>query len=271
MMKRLMMLGLGMLAVACGAETTTTGSDNADVTSGARLALTSDFKVAFTGQAKAGQPLSVDYALDRLPKCRGNSSGAPGWNIYGYYSENGGAAKSFEVTQLTADKLDRVAKTATITPKQGGDLAIWFSSESVFGCHEYDSQYGQNFHLDVAGATPDAGSSITFKADGSVDQEGSLKAGSTVKVRYEQERLPQCRRVQGGAPVWNISGYASINGAEAQPFSTAKPVGSDREEIDALIELPKSGKLALWFDVTSYGGCHEVDSKGGANYTFDIQ
>lgn len=271
MMKRTMMLGLTMLAAACSAETSngTTG-DEANVTGGARLALTGDFKTSFTGTAKAGAPIRVDYALERLPKCRGNSSGAPGWNIYGYYSENGGAAKSFEVTALTADGKDRVAKTATFTPSQGGDVAVWFQSTSVFGCTEYDSQYGQNFHLDVAGAPPDANASITFKADGSVDQEGTLHAGAKVKVRYEQDRLPQCRQTQGGSPVWNISGYASIDGAQALAFSTGKPVGGDREAIDVLVDLPKAGTLALWFDVTSISGCHEVDAKGGANYSFPI-
>ena len=272
-----MMLGLTMLAAACSAETTTanggTTADEANVTSGARLALTSDFKSTFTGTAKAGSPISVDYALDRLPKCRGNASGGPGWNIYGYYSENGGSAKSFEVTALSADGKDRVAKTASFTPSQGGDVAVWFQSTSVFGCTEYDSQYGQNFHLDVSGASPAADASFTFKADGSVDQQGTLHAGAKVKVRYEQDRLSQCRQTQGGNPVWNISGYASINGGDGQPplaFSTGKPVGGDREAIDVLVDLPKAGTLALWFDVTSISGCHEVDAKGGANYAFPI-
>ena len=273
MMKRMMMLGLTMLVAACSAETSTgsgTTGDEANVTNGARLALTSDFKTSFSGTAKAGSPISVDYALERLPKCRGNASGGPGWNIYGYYSENGGTAKSFEVTALSADGKDRVAKTATFTPSQGGDVAVWFQSTSVFGCTEYDSQYGQNFHLDVTGAPPEADASITFKADGSVDQQGTLHAGAKVKVRYEQDRLPQCRQVQGGAPVWNISGYASVNGGQPLAFSTGKPVGSDREALDVLVDLPKAGTLALWFDVTSISGCHEVDSKSGANYAFSI-
>ena len=116
MTKRMMMLGLTFLVAACGAETSTGGTsgDVANITSGARLALTSDFKTTFSGAAKAGSPVSVDYALERLPKCRGNATGGPGWNIYGYYSENGGAAQSFEVTALSADGKDRVAKTGVL-------------------------------------------------------------------------------------------------------------------------------------------------------------
>lgn len=273
MMIRMMMLGLAIGAAACGAEATSsdaaTGNEE-NITGGARLALTADFKTSLQGGAKAGSPVTVDYALERLPKCRGNSAGAPGWNIYGYYSENGGAARSFEVTALTADGKDRVAKTATFTPSEGGDVAVWFQSSSVFSCTEYDSQYGQNFHLDVAGAAPQANAAITFKADGSIQQDGNLRAGAKVKVRYEQARLPQCRRTQGGAPVWNISGYAAVNGGTALAFSTGRPVGGDREPIDALVDLPEAGTLALWFDVTSLGGCHEVDAKGGANYAFPI-
>ncbi|MBF5067492.1 hypothetical protein G6O45_30280, partial [Salmonella enterica subsp. enterica serovar Istanbul] len=84
-----------------------------------------------------------------------------------FYSENGSAAKTFEVSALTPDGKDRVAKAARIVPSQGGDLAIWFQVSSAFGCSEFDSQFGQNFHLPVKGAPPEARATIAFGTDGS--------------------------------------------------------------------------------------------------------
>ncbi len=272
--KMLLLLALALSAVACGTETSVDNqaAAEADNTSDATLKLTSDFQTILTGRAKAGSALRVEYSLDRLPQCRGNvGGGGPGWNIAGYYSENGGPANLFEVTELSADGKDRVSKPARIPLTVGGDLALWFQVSSRWGCSEYDSQFGQNFHVDVEGPAPEAGATIVFAKDGSVDQQGELRAGDKVKIRYEQDRLPQCRRTQGGNPLWNITGFASVAGAEAQTFSTGKPAGADREAIDALVELPRSGDLALWFEVTSVGGCHEVDSKGGANYVFAIK
>lgn len=268
-------LALAMCAAACGgsesADDAVTG-DEANVTSEATVTFTSDYQMKVVGTPKAGGTLVVDYALDRLPQCRGNvGGGGPAWNIGGYYSLNGGEPKLFEVTALNADNTDRVTKPARIKLDQGGDLALWFEVSSGFGCHEYDSAFGNNYHVDVTGTVPEAGASITFGKDGEPTVEGTLKAGDTVKIRYEQDRLPECRRVQNGAPLWNISGYAQVAGGETKVFGTGRPEGADREEIDAIVELPRKGELALWFDVVSVGGCHEVDSNGGKNYTFAVE
>ncbi len=272
--KMLLVLALAISATACGTETSS-GSEaagEADNTTDATLKLTSDYQTTLVGRAKAGSALRIEYALERLPQCRGNlGGGAPGWNITGYYSENGVAAKMFDVSELSADGKDRVAKPARIKLENGGDLALWFQVTNRWGCSEYDSQFGQNFHVDVEGPAPEAGATIVFKKDGAIDQQGTLRAGDKVKVRYEQERLPQCRRTQNGNPLWAISGFASVAGSPAEAFATGKPAGAEREPIDAVIDLPRAGELALWFEVTSVGGCHEVDSKGGQNYRFAIQ
>jgi Family of unknown function (DUF6209) len=261
MLKQTLLLALAICAAACGTESSRdeANGDESDVKTDATLKLTSDFKTSFVGRAKAGGGLRVEYALDRLPQCRGNiGGGGPGWTITGFYSENSGAAKTFEVSEVAADGKDRVAKPARIALTQGGDLALWFQVSSRWGCSEYDSQFGQNFHLDVEGPAPEAGASLVFGKDGAVEQQGSLRAGGKVKVRYEQERLPQCRRTQAGNPLWAITGFASIAGGEAQSFATGRPDGAERESIDAIIELPRAGELSLWFEVTSVGGCHEV-------------
>jgi hypothetical protein len=270
--KTMMGATMGLAVAACAAPPSADpAGDEANVTSEATLTLTKDFKTSLSGTPRAGGALRVDYALERLPQCRGNvGGGGPAWNITGFYSENGSAAKTFAVTDLSSDGKDRVASPARIELSQGGDLALWFQVSSAFGCSEFDSQFGQNFHVDVDGPPPDASATITFGQSGEPRQEGKLAAGGKVKVRYEQDRLPQCRRVQAGIPQWSISGFASMDGAKAQPFSTGRPDGADREEIDAVLDLPRAGELSLWFEVTSVGGCHEFDSLGGANYRFRV-
>lgn len=263
-------------AAGCSAETSPDGAatpgEEQDVTSdAATLELTSAFETIVTGEATAGKGIRVEYALERLPQCRGNvGGGGPGWNITGYYSENGGAAKTFEVSALAPDGKDRVAKSARIVPAQGGDVAIWFQVSSRWGCSEFDSQFGQNFHLPVKGAVPVAGASIVFGKDGNPKVEGDLKAGGKVKIRYEQDRLPECRRTERGNPVWTITGFAQVDRETTRTFDTARPEGADRNEIEALVELPHSGELSLWFQVVSLGGCMKYDSQSGANYTFRI-
>ena len=208
---------------------------------------------------------------DRVqPTSPPDTAGCPGWNVTGFYSENGGAAKTFEISALTPDGKDRVAKAARIVPSQGGDVAIWFQSSSAFGCSQFDSQFGQNFHAPVKGALPVAGASITFGRDGTPTQTGVLKAGGKVKITYEQDRLPACRRTERGNPVWTITGFAQVDREAAHTFDTARPEGGDRTAIESLIDLPHAGELSLWFQVTSLGGCMQYDSKSGANYRFSI-
>ncbi|MBS2013695.1 MAG: hypothetical protein JST00_12450 [Deltaproteobacteria bacterium] len=247
-------------------------ADEADVTAEATLKLTADFQSKVVGTPTAGKGLRIEYALERLPQCRGNvGGGGPGWNITGYYSENGGAPKTFEVTALSSDGKDRVAKPAIVTPSQGGDLAIWFQVSSRWGCSEYDSQFGQNYHLEVRGTPPGADAAITFGKDGSVKQDGALHGGSKVRVRYEQDRLPACRRTERGNPVWAITGFAQLDREAPRSFDTARPEGAERKEIDAIIEIPHAGTLSLWFQVSSLGGCMQYDSKNGANYVFRVE
>lgn len=126
------------------------------------------------------------------------------------------------MTALSSDGKDRVAKAAILTPSQGGDLAIWFQVTSRWGCTEFDSQFGQNYHLTVRGAAPAADATITFGKDGNVKQDGAPKAGSKVRIRYEQARLPACRRTERGNPVWTITGFAQVDRESPRTFHAVR-------------------------------------------------
>ncbi len=231
-----------------------------------------DGAARIVGTATATKPISIEYALERLPQCRGNVGGCgPAWNITGFYSENGAPAKTFEVTKLADDGKDRVASPGRIVPSAGGDLAIWFQVTSSFGCSEYDSAFGQNYHLSVGGISPRADATIAFGKDGNPVVTGAIRAGAKVKVHYEQDRLPDCRRTQAGNPVWAISGFSQIDNEDKHSFDTAIAQSGDRKEVDAYVDLPHSGKLSLWFQVVDIGGCNKYDSNEGANYVFTIE
>ena len=246
--------------------------DEQDYTSeAATLKLSADFQSSVVGEAVAGKAIRVEYALERLPQCRGNvGGGGPAWNVTGFFSENGGAAKTFEVSALTPDGKDRVATPARIVPTQGGDVAIWFQVSSAFGCSQFDSQFGQNFHLAVKGQVPVAGASIVFDKSGSPTVTGELKAGGKVRIRYEQDRLPQCRRTERGNPVWTITGFSQLDREASHTFDTARPEGAERAELESLVDLPHAGELSLWFQVVSLGGCMQYDSNSGGNYRFHV-
>jgi hypothetical protein len=263
-----------LAAAACGGSSSdweaVTG-DDANQTAAATVTFASGFETHLEGTPAAGKRLRVEYALDRLPQCRGNvGGGGPGWNIGGFYSENGGEAKSFEVTALSSDGRDRVSKPASILLTQGGDVAIWFEVTSAFGCHEYDSQFGQNYHFAVNGPPPSAQASIVFDEGGGVTQDGELEAGGKVRIRYEQGRLSDCRQTRNGNPVYTITGFAQIDGDDPVMFDTGRPDGYERKAVDAVVELPHEGELSLWFQTTSITGCMKYDSKNGANYRFHV-
>lgn len=274
MLKKILLLALATVATACASQTTDDAAqgDESEVNGGASFVLSADHREKLEGTAKAGSPITIQYSLDRLTSCRGNvGGGGPGWNIYGYYSENGGPTKSFEVTKLAGSGKDREAKPATIVPSQGGDLALWFQVTSVFGCTDYDSDFGGNFHIQVQGDAPQALPTITFEKSGAPTVKGDLKAGGKVAVHYAQERLDKCESYQGGNPVYGISGNYTLNGGAAKTFDTGRAEAGKRVAVDAVLDLPSAGKLALWFETSSIHGCHEYDSNMSANYEFDVK
>ena len=122
---------------------------------------------------------------------------------------------------------------ATVELSQGGDVALWFQVTNRWGCSEFDSDYGQNFHFAVEGAVPTSDAAIEFGKSGDPKVSGHLVAGGKVRVRYAQDRLTTCVRTQMGHPAWGVTGYAKIGGGDAAHFDTGRAEGSDRVSVDA--------------------------------------
>ena len=274
MRKQLGLLAFLMLTgvAACSGTDPQVGTgDGAYATETAVLAFQSDWTIEQRGQLVEGGAVRVQYDSSRLPTCRGDQNGHPGWTITGYYSLNGADAGSFYL-----DGFSPTSEPAEPTFKltEPGQLALWFQNTSVWGCSDYDSNFGDNFNFDVAGAgeQPPPGSSavLTFGADGKPKLAGKLARGGELRIDYDPERLTDCRGSQYGNPAWTITGYYRIAGSEPQSFYVAgfSPTGSVTAP---LLELDRSGDLELWFQNTSRWGCSAFDSNDGANYSYTVE
>lgn len=110
-------------------------------------AFEADYSESVSGAIRTGDQLVVHYDPARLEECASSQGGRPQWSITGYYQVDGGAVKQLLVTR--ADGSELVAADPEITVPRGSELALWFESTSVHGCHAYDSDNGANYQLDI--------------------------------------------------------------------------------------------------------------------------
>jgi hypothetical protein len=117
-------------------------------------------------------------------------------------------------------------------------------------------------------AQTEAHATITFGSDWSELASGPLLAGGKATIVYDTERMQTCTgSTQGGIPQWAITGYYELGGVE-ESFDVFSP---NNPEGDApTIDLPKAGRLAIWFQATNRWGCLDWDSDFGNNYRFDV-
>ncbi|MBV8757983.1 MAG: hypothetical protein JO257_11925 [Deltaproteobacteria bacterium] len=107
---------------------------------------------------------------------------------------------------------------------------------------------------------------ITFHSDYTERVTGTLLAGSPVRIRYDLDRVTDCR-----SDAWGVSGYAQFDGGVPVAFGVSRLANGDVVPVDAELELPASAShVAIWFEVNDKYGCHAYDSNEGANYQFDI-
>ena len=110
---------------------------------------------------------------------------------------------------------------------------------------------------------------LTFQADWNVIESHSpVKAGGTLKVVYDPQRLPNCRATKYGMQAWSILMYYQTPGKAATyvPLS-----GQGGGMMTATIAVPEEAtSLTLWFFNNDYYGCKEYDSNLGANYVYPV-
>ncbi len=141
------------------------------------------------------------------------------------------------------------------------------ASEPAPGDADAPTQLGK---ADSAGA---AEASLSFNADWTITQLGTLTAGGRVRVHYDVARLPRCRTWYRGYPAWDIVLSARSDAASAPLTETAvTTLTPERERIgtDVILTVPSARQLELWFHASDEGGCSEWDSDYGRNFRFAI-
>jgi hypothetical protein len=231
------------------------------------LGFAADWSVAASGPIVSGGPAIVHYDVARLPDCRAVYHGFPAWGINAYYAVDGGPAFTVPVTQLQNGAVVGVDASFTVPP--GQDLALWFHASDEYGCSQWDSAYGANFHFALAAGSP----AIHFRWPAFTDDVSApLAAGGDLLVDYDIRRLPTCRQDYNGAQTWDVLvDYRFDGGATASASLTTALSDYERVQAPARLHVPDDARtIELWFDNHDRTGCQAWDSAYGANYRFDL-
>jgi hypothetical protein len=112
---------------------------------------------------------------------------------------------------------------------------------------------------------------IELADDWTVVVHGQLVAGEAVIVRYDLDRMTECRARQGGQDAWMVTGFAMIDGGAPAAFEVARLVDGTVVAVDGALALPPGAStLTLFFQSTNVFGCRAFDSNFGADYAFPV-
>ena len=114
---------------------------------GAVLSFDSNGTPSQSGALHAGDQIVLHYDPARLATCAGETGGNAAYSITGYWSVDAGTTHTLTVSRSSGASLE--AGDPTITLPHGSDLAVWFDSSNVWGCHAYDSASGANYHFAI--------------------------------------------------------------------------------------------------------------------------
>ncbi|HEX8952077.1 MAG TPA: DUF6209 family protein, partial [Polyangia bacterium] len=257
-MKRLVLV-LFVLS-GCSGELRNPSSEvaSADTTTPpATLTFAADWSVAQSAPVISGGKATLHYDPARLPNCRATYQGFPAWGITAYWAVDGGQAFSAPVTQFQGGQVVPIDATFAVPP--GSDLAVWFFASDEYGCTQWDSSYGRNFHFALAADAP----ALHFRWPGwSDDASGPLVAGRDFLVDYDIRRLPYCRQDYNGLQTWDVTvGYRFDGGAAGSASLTSAPNDYQRVQAPARLTAPPGAQTVdLWFENHDRTGCQTWDS-----------
>jgi hypothetical protein len=227
------------------------------------LQFNGDFTTELHGALLAGSPVRVSYDLDRMTSCKSDA-----WGVSGYAMFDGGEPVAFAVSRIDGDDVVPVDAEVQI-PASASHVAFWFEINDRYGCHDYDSNYGDNYSFDID--RHGLGAVLAFDADYTFTQSDAVRAGDKVVIHYAPERLAECAGSTGGHAAWGITGYWQVDGGSVHEVSVARADGETLVAADPQVTVPRGNDLALWFEATSVWGCHAYDSAYGANYHVTIE
>ena len=110
--------------------------------------LRSDWTSAVDGTLAAGQPITVDYDVARLPSCRGTYDASSAWSVTMHYAFDGAGDQTADLVAAAGGQ--RVATAGFVAPPAGARrVTLWFENADATGCHAWDSSYGANYSFDL--------------------------------------------------------------------------------------------------------------------------
>lgn len=107
----------------------------------ATLRFLSDWSLQRTGDVRPGEPLHIEYDIARLPGCRSSYRGQDAWSIAGYARFHPGMELESVALKSGAGEVD--------VPAAASRVELWFNNTDNTGCVAWDSQFGQNYWVDV--------------------------------------------------------------------------------------------------------------------------
>ncbi|MBK7863420.1 MAG: hypothetical protein IPJ65_33425 [Archangiaceae bacterium] len=227
------------------------------------IAFRSDWNIVRNGIFTEGGTIRVQYDAARLPGCRGEQNGKPAWSITGYAQVNDGPVQSFEAGGFSPSS---GTSAPVVQLPAAGKVAFWFNVTNVWGCSEWDSNFGHNFVYEVAPQPR-----IVFDAAWSETVVGTPGSNPTLVVDYDLSRLPDCRATYSGLPTWEILVWWRFDGGATQYTPVTVAHGSERVAAPARIAIPTGAKeIELWFKSSDRGGCVQYDSDFGSNYRWHV-
>jgi hypothetical protein len=114
---------------------------------GAVLSFDASGEPSRSGALHAGDKVVVHYEPERLADCEGETGGHAAYGITGYWSVDGGTPHTLSVTHASGEIL--VAGDPQLTLPRGDELALWFETTNIWGCHAYDSANGANYKFRI--------------------------------------------------------------------------------------------------------------------------
>lgn len=235
----------------------------------------------FPAIAEAGKPFYLRYH-------RGLSDlGTTGEisKIRAHYRVDGGAVKTKLIADGTHDlhtaQLQRIPAKLTVPNSASGEVEYWFEIETKDGRRLYDSDFGANYRVPIA---PRGGATLRFDDLWGEAVSGPIRAGETMRIAYDVDRLKQFLRgtFHHGAPTWSVQAFISFDGkAPSELPLLAIQRGEMGQHLDvvpyeAAVKVPEDAhSVRLWFRGSSYGGSvfggPAWDSDHGANYTYPVE
>ncbi len=113
----------------------------------------SDWSYEQKGDIRPGEALSIEYATERLPRCRASRYGRDTWGIIaGIRFHPNGQEEDGSVVALENSGVNVPAPLSVEVPSDATKIELWFKNTDSNGCVAWDSRYGQNYWFDVTPA-----------------------------------------------------------------------------------------------------------------------